>query len=114
MYFFFKKKLSNFHLLTLDLQRPIRLQPRWRIVMHGRRTLQAVADTFNVQIHLLTTFSTDNVITVAPLEELQTAGDDGGSASSSAVEGVPIWLGFYAEFHYVSIEQIWEGGAYDH
>lgn len=82
--------------------------------MHGRRTLQAVADTFNVQIHFLTTFSTDNVITVAPLEELQTAGDDGGSASSSAVEGVPIWLGFYAEFHYVSIEQIWEGGAYDH
>jgi hypothetical protein len=55
-------------------------------------TLQAIADTFDVVINLITDFPDKNVIVLRNNRCQQPVGG--------------IWLGFYAEFHYVSIEHL--------
>jgi hypothetical protein len=60
-------------------------------------TLQSIADTFDVVINLITDFADKNVIVIQPTV-IQPTG------CQQPVGG--IWLGFYAEFHYVSIEHL--------
>jgi hypothetical protein len=75
-------------------------------------TLQSIADTFDVVINLITDFADKNVIVIQPTVIQPTVIQPTviqptviqPTGCQQPVGG--IWLGFYAEFHYVSIEHL--------
>jgi len=56
-------------------------------------SLQAIADAYNIQVCLVTSYLTHRFLCVSP-----------ASACNSAQPPRQIWLGFFAEYHYTSLE----------